>query len=99
MATASAWPPHARRSIGHAGVAGGELWMAAFSCVALNALELCQIAQIDRVLERAIALVAGRAVEPRHLAQVYGMPERAVLDRQIRRAGGLIQHRVANITI
>src|SRR4029079_2417424 len=77
----------------------GELRIDAFRLVAINALELSQVAQIDRMLEWPVSFVTIGAFQPRHLAQVNRMREPAVL----RGAGcapfGLVQHGVADITV
>ena len=57
----------------------GELRIDSLPCMTLSALELCQIAQINRMFERPVSLVAIRALEARHLAQVNRMIERPVL--------------------
>ena len=65
-------PVTAGRDAGHARVVTGsrlrfgfESRTEGFSGMALNALEVGQVAQVDRVLKRAAAFVASRAVEPR----------------------------------
>ena len=77
----------------------GRLRLKPFSCMAINALEFCQVAQIDRVCEGPASFVARGAIEPRQLAEVYGMFERSVLCGCDRPVYGLIERRVADVTI
>src|SRR5215207_7610935 len=59
--------------------------------VAVGALELGEVAEVDGVLEGARVLVAGGAVRAREVAEVDGVPELAVLERDGPAALGLVE--------
>ncbi len=67
--------------------------------MAVGALELRYVAQVNRVLEAPVALVTGGAVELALAAQRHCVPERAVRRRRGDSPFGLIQHRVADSAV